>query len=75
MIADDMPTYAGVARWLPDDIRESIEQSAPCIGDRPHEWHHDQIEVNRWGQKAPERVLGWWECSRCGITASTEPES
>ena len=66
------PTYAGVAQWLPTDVREAIENTLPCPAGGAHDWQHDRTEIRKFGELEPVLIYEHWLC-RCGLIRSTDP--
>jgi hypothetical protein len=69
-------TYDEAAKWLPTDIRESIEISLPCRRrGGVHDWRYDRTEFHTMDSVAPVYVSEHWLCPGCGIVSTTDPEA
>lgn len=68
-------SYDDVAKWLPPDIRESIEVSLPCpeSANGQHMWQEDRVEFDRFGAIVRVRVEPFWWCDYCKAGTSTRP--
>jgi hypothetical protein len=74
---DAVVTYDEAARWLPTDVREHIETTAPCIGGGEHNWRHSSVDIQVAERLSPVRTIESWSCARpgCNLTVNVEPKA